>query len=255
MKFKHYLITGVVIYLASLIYMTPAQLIVNQLTRDDKNIALSDINGTLWNGSAKSARFQKHQLDEITWSFSAWRLFTAEISFNINALYKKKPITTVIGTSLSDTIKVHDLTAAIDAYVFGQLIDLPVGELDGDIEISIQQASWSQNSVPSIRGTATWKRSAIIIAEKAELGELIIDLDEDDDSPIVATIKNTPVDLAINGNAIVSDEGDYELNITLKPTTNASVNLRNSLKMVAKPQPDGSYKILNKGDLTQLGMM
>ena len=255
MKTKHYILTGVSVYLCSLIYLAPAKTIIDLVIADNANLSLSGVEGSLWNGSAENARFNKHQIDKLSWSFSAWRLLTAKLSYDVNGFYKDNSFVGTIGYSPTNTFSLNDFSTTIDAYTVGQLAGLPVGELGGTIEIDINKATWSQNTIPYIQGKTTWDQASITVVDKADLGEVVIEIDEDDTSPITAKINNTPGDLTIDGNAIVSEQGDYQLDISLKPASKANQNLRNSLKMIAKPLPDGSYKIVYKGDLSQLGLM
>lgn len=255
MKIHQYLITAIAAYFIFLIYTVPAAPVISILTGNIKGLSLPTIQGSLWNGSAQAAQYKKHEIRNLNWDFTIWRLFTGEISFDIDALFQDKAITASIGTSLTDTLTIHNLSATLDAYSLGQIADIPIGELAGLIDIEIDDASWSPDSIPNIKGKLLWQKAAIIIAERADLGELSFVIGKNETSPLHTSITNSSGHLDISGNVAVAHDGNYKLEITLKPNTKASQNLRNSLKLVTKPTPTGDYKINKSGSLSQLGLM
>ena len=255
MKIKHTLITAAVAYVAFLIYLAPAAPLFNLLINDNDKVSISSITGSLWRGNAESVQINNHKLIDVQWSFAVWRLFTGEISFDINASYKNNPIATSLGLSITGKRLLHNLTTSIQAFEAGKLANLPIGELDGILNIQIDQVSWALGNVPEITGTILWSKAAVIVAERAELGDLTIIIGENDISPLTAIIENVPGHLSVNGDIAVNDEGHYTLGIILKATKDASNNLRNSLKLIAKPQPNGTFEINNAGELSTLGFM
>ena len=255
MKIRHYLITAALAYFTFLIYLAPAAPIVKLLINDNDDISVSTITGSLWSGNAESLSINNHELKDAQWSFTAWRLLTAEISFDINASYKNNPVSGSLGTSITGKRLLHDFTASIKAFEAGKLADILIGELDGLLNIQIDEASWTPGTVPEISGTIFWKKAAYIVAEKADLGDVTILFSKNDTSPLIANIENIPGHLSVKGDIAVNDEGHYQLGVSLKPTKDASRNLRNSLKLVAKPLPDGNFEINNAGELSTFGFM
>lgn len=255
MKTKHYLLTALTAYIALIIYLAPANPILHLLTKDNNNIVISSVTGSIWSGNAKSIRVNRHEITDIHWSFTPWRLLTAEISFEINGLYHNQAISSSLSLTPTGNYLARNFTSTMSAYTVGKRFDIPVGELDGDLIINIEKASWSAGAVPKIAGEILWQKAAYIVAEKADLGDVTLFFDEDDSSPLTAAISNIAGHLSINGNIEVDDKGHYELSISLNPTNTASRNLRNSLKLVARPTSNGNFEINNAGELSTLGLM
>ena len=255
MKIKHYLITAALAYVTFLIYLAPAAPIFKSLISDNDKLSVSAITGSLWSGSAESLNINNHALKDVQWSFTAWRLLTGEISFDVHASYKNNPASGSLGISITGKRLLHDFTTSIKAFEAGKIADILIGELDGLINIQIDQASWAPGTVPEISGNIFWEKAAFIVAEKADLGDVSILFSKNDTSPLTANIENIPGHLNIKGNIVVNDEGHYKLGVSLIPTKGASRNLRNSLKLVAKPLPDGNFEINNAGELSTFGFM
>ena len=255
MKIRHYLITAVVAYLTFLIYLAPAAPLLDLATKNNDGISIVSVTGSLWSGNARSLHIKNHKIENVHWSFIPWRLLIGEASYDIQAQYKDNPISTSIGLTLTGKYLLHNLSATLAAYPTGKILDIPIGELDGDLKIAVNEAIWSANTVPKITGDILWEKAAYIVAERAELGDVTIMFSESDTSPLIAAIKNTPDHLSIDGNITVNAEGHYDLVISLTPTKKASKNLRDSLRLIAKSLQDGSFEINNAGELSSLGLM
>lgn len=255
MKARHYIATGVLAYILFLVASTPATtayLFNEQLP----HVKLQGLKGTLWNGSAQRVIISsKHILDDVSWSFCAWRLLTGELCLELDAYYQDNPFYGQVGKGLGGSVRVRDLVADIDAKTLGKLLEIPLGELSGNLSIEVASASWNQGSAPTADGLITWNDAAITVAETAKLGTMSIVLSESDNFPLNATITNKGGDIAIDGNANAVDDGTYNVELNLTPNSQATKNVRKSLEMFAQKQPNGSFIIKNSGNLDQLGLM
>jgi hypothetical protein len=100
-----------------------------------------------------------------------------------------------------------------------------------------------------------WKNATVSVAETARLGDLRIDITESDTQTLHASISNKGGEIKLEGEANVSEDGAYSLQLNLLPSQGASSNIRSSLGMFAKPKPDGSYQLENNGNLKQFGLI
>lgn len=255
MKTKHYLITAVAAYLVFLIHSLPAAPVLGYLTSGVERVKVSGISGSLWHGRATSVSIDDYRLDDLSWSFSAMQLLGTRFGFDIEAKFYNRPLSASVATSLWSRLHIADLSMQLDANRLGKIIDLPMGELTGMVELDLDEARWSPGQIPELHGHLSWHNAAILIAGATRLGDIDIDLQATDDSPLLATISNQGGQLDIDGQARVNPEAAYELNISLTPTKSANANLRNSLKFVAKPGAGGKYEIKRSGSLSQLGLI
>ena len=119
----------------------------------------------------------------------------------------------------------------------------------------VNNAVLAQGSVPVIDGTLNWNRATVTIAETADLGNVSILINEKDDSPLAASISNKGGHLSLDGKLTTTLQGDYSLQLTMKPNSTASDNLVSSIAMFARKQRDGNFILNNSGNLKQLGLM
>ena len=255
MRKRYYFFTGIVAYLLFLITTIPAAPVIG-LVKDRIPVSISNVSGTLWNGRAGmlSSR-QNIKLHNIEWSFVAWRLLLAKLSFDVAAVYNDAPVSTRLSSGITGTLAVSQLNMKLDAAQLASLISLPLGELSGELDLNIDNALIAAGAVPRVNGSVNWNRAAITVAETADLGNIAITINESEESPLAARIKNSGGHLALNGDFTTTEQGDYSLQLTMKPNASASSNLESSLGMFAKKQRSGDFLLNNKGNLKQLGLM
>jgi hypothetical protein len=210
----------------------------------------------LWSGRAGAITTNKNiTLKNVEWSFLPWRLLLASIAINVNAEFNNNPIDARLSTGISGNLSVDDLSMKLNAADVASLVSLPLGELSGIFQLHIDSAHIEQGLVPRVNGTLTWNRASVTIAERAELGNVSVLINEKDESPLSASISNKGGHLALNGTFTTSAQGEYSLQLSMKPNTTASSNLSSSIAMFARKQSNGEFIFNNKGNLKQLGLM
>ena len=255
MKKRYYFITAITAYLLILLATIPAKL-VTELINDNTPVAIQGVSGTLWNGEAYLVRIDNNiQLDQTRWSFNFWKLLIGKLSANIDTSFLDEPITAEAGTSFLGRIFINDLKATVAASNVTRLANIPLAQLDGPIILDIQHAQWKQGELPLASGTIKWNDASVTVAETASLGNVLVLLSESEQQLLNAEIKNEGGDISISGNAELLAEADYAAEITLVPNASASNNIRQSLGMFAKRQPNGEYNIKKSGTLSSLGLM
>ena len=256
MKKHHYLAVAVLAYLFFVIAGTPASTVLTLLDDKFPDLKTQGVSGSVWNGAAKQITFQsKYIIEQVNWSFCGWCLLTGEASFNVDAQYRQRPAHAQLGIGISGKMIARRLQTELDAKFIAELANIPFGELEGILAINLDILSWRQGEVPRAEGMLNWHNAAITVAETVNLGEVLIELSDSNDNPLTAAISNSSGQLNVNGDAHITDEANYELELKLAPSKKSSKNLRNSLSMIAKKQSDGSFLVINKGHLNQLGIM
>ena len=248
------ILIGVVSYLLFLIAQAPASLL-QQFLPAESGISLNGLQGALWSGRAGNVRIQQHQLSNVQWSFNGWKLFTGKLAADIKAQFRGQAVSASIGLSAPGALTLDDTRAQIDAATVGELVQIPIAQLGGRVQIALDHVELPRGAPPVASGMIIWKQASVTVAETVSLGDVNIQLQDAGDPPLLAVISNRGGDIRLSGKASVKRNGDYQLQLNLKPSTSSSDNVRNSLKMFARPQNDGSYQIDNNGNLKQLGLM
>ena len=255
MRRRHYIFTGIIAYFVFLVATVPAAPVIS-IVEDRIPVTINNVSGTLWSGRAGAITTNKNiTLKNVEWSFLPWRLLLASIAINVNAEFNNNPIDARLSTGISGNLSVDDLSMKLNAADVASLVSLPLGELSGIFQLHIDSAHIEQGLVPRVNGTLTWNRASVTIAERAELGNVSVLINEKDESPLSASISNKGGHLALNGTFTTSAQGEYSLQLSMKPNTTASSNLSSSIAMFARKQSNGEFIFNNKGNLKQLGLM
>jgi hypothetical protein len=143
----------------------------------------------------------------------------------------------------------------MEAATLAQLARIPLAELSGSISLTIDQLEWQPGQVPRASGHLQWNSAAVTVSETARLGDIIITLTENKKSPLQASISNRGGEIKLEGEANVSEDGNYSLKLNMLPDKSASRNVRSSLSMIAKPMPNGSFQLNNNGNLKSFGLI
>jgi hypothetical protein len=179
----------------------------------------------------------------------------ASIAINVNAELNDNPVNTRLSTGISGNLSVEDLDLKLDATDVSSLISLPLGELSGILQLHVDNAYLEQGRVPRVNGTLNWNQAGVTIAESADLGNITVLINDNDESPLSANISNKGGHLSLKGTFTASAQGDYSLQLSMKPNATASSNLSSSIAMFARKQGNGEFIFNNKGNLKQLGLM
>lgn len=255
MRRRHYIFTGIIAYFVFLVATVPAAPVIS-IVEDRIPVTINNVSGTLWSGRAGAITTNKNiTLKNVEWSFLPWRLLLASIAINVNAEFNNNPIDARLSTGISGNLSVDDLSMKLNAADVASLVSLPLGELSGIFQLHIDSAHIEQGLVPRVNGTLTWNRASVTIAERAELGNVSVLINEKDKSPLSASISNKGGHLALNGTFTTSAQGEYSLQLSMKPNATASSNLSSSIAMFARKQGNGEFIFNNKGNLKQLGLM
>lgn len=255
MRTRNYIITGIIAYFVFLIGTVPAAPVIH-LVDNRLPVIINNVSGTLWNGHAGTVETnQDITLKNVQWTLLPSHLLLASVAIDVTAELNDHPVNTRLSTGISGNLAVDDLDMKLDAVDIEPLIALPIGELSGEFHLQINSAYIKRGEVPRIDGTIDWKQATVTVAETADLGIVSVLINENDESPLAASISNKGGHLSLNGNFTTTAQGDYSLQLTMKPNASASSNLPSSIAMFARKQRNGEFILNNKGNLKQLGLM
>ncbi|RKZ60377.1 MAG: hypothetical protein DRQ44_12825 [Gammaproteobacteria bacterium] len=252
MKKKHYLLIAAFSYLFFLITAIPASTVVN-LVNNSTLVNIRGINGTIWEGDATLISINKTvELNNTKWTFTTWKLLLGQIAFQVTSEFDDRNVESEIGVSFLSKYFINDLTATLSAEKIASLANIPLVQLSGDINLSLEHAHWKKDELPLATGVITWTQAAITVADTVSLGKLTIALSENDQQFLLANINNIDGDLSVNGLAELIPEASYSVDIKLTPTASTSDNIKSSLSLFAKKQKNGDFLFKNTGQLNQL---
>ena len=254
MKRRYYILTAIISYLFFTLASTPAATAFSLLKSNVKlPFSLQGIDGSIWNGHAQRLNIPSApQVENLNWQLNPFSLLIAQINADVEADIYKNKLSGNISVSSSGDISASDIRTRLAGETVQKLIDLPLGEIDGDFEININSFELSNNT-PVVNGIIHWTNAKFTLADSVNLGNVELTIKPADDNALNAVIKNTGGDIYIEGQVMLSKNKAYDLDLTFKPLASANNNIKQSLAMFAKRQTNGAYLLKQKGNLNSLG--
>lgn len=256
MKKRYYILIAVLSYLFFTLSYIPAAKVIS-LTEEYTQLPVKSygVHGSLWNGGAEKVILKgRPPIDSIQWSINPAMLLLAQLNAEVKASIKNQNLIGNINISALGNISASNIRARIDAPVMQELIQMPLGELDGIFNINIESLELKQEGLPIVKGHLKWKNAKLTIVETVDLGFIDLLIDTNDNEQLTAKISNKKGLLLLDGSASLDNDKAYNMNLRLTPDIKATDSIRQSITMFAKRQTDGSFLVKRKGNLRDLGL-
>lgn len=255
-KKRHYILLAVLSYIFFTLSNVPASKVIS-LAEKQTNLPIKfyGVHGSLWNGGAQNLLISgQPSIDNLQWSINPLSLLLAKISSQLSASIKNQNIVGNLSLSALGTLQASDVRARIDSSVIQELLALPLGELDGTININIRSATLTNGTLPLIDASVNWKNAKLTVVDSVDLGQVDLEIQPTDDNKLSATLNNKQGELLLKGNAEVDASKAYSLDLLLTPQSNTPENVTRSLGMFARRQSNGSYQLKRNGNLSEFGI-
>ena len=111
---------GVVILILGLIIKLPARLAVHWFAPPE--VAISDIRGSAWSGSASEVSVVGIYVRDVQWEFSPLQLFTGALGYKVSATPVSGFLESGVSVGLSGALIVSDLRASLPLELFAEAV-------------------------------------------------------------------------------------------------------------------------------------
>lgn len=240
----------VVTYICFLIGTLPASLVLSYVSLP-ANITINQVEGTVWQGEAKSVSFKHINIEDIRWNTSFLALLTGSMQVDIEFGRGKNSLrgNGEIGYSRAG-IYAQDFTATASSewLIAASNIPLPV-TTKGQVKLTLAELQQGQPWCEQLDGSLTWSNAEV----ESLLGNIMINSAvanlSCDNGAIVGNIKQSSNQLKLSGIIKLADKGKYTLSAVLVPSNELPESIRSNLRYVGKQSGNGEYKINYAGRL------
>lgn len=243
------LLLGISSFFVFMLVTFPAEYAYQYVQARIKPLYLSNLDGTLWTGSAGVVQYQSEHLGELSWSLHPHDIIRGrlETDFSLNANQLQTSGTAgkeFFGTAYAENIEGH-----LSAAFFGKHIGIKTFTPAGKLRFSMQRMEFSpKGRLESAVGNIMWEQAGISSPAQVIFGNLNI-LVSTEKEGIVFNISDENSPIKIEANLLVCPDGKYELNGKLTPTPAAQEGFSKSLALLGKPDKNGVIKIKYAGRL------
>ncbi|MFK7914049.1 MAG: type II secretion system protein N [Pseudomonadales bacterium] len=149
---KRYLLVGILVLLAVVIYAAPASLLKQPLAAAG-DLRVSQLQGTLWNGSG-AVNVQNIALGTLRWQFAPARLLKAQAAFDYTLQGDHINLTGSAGRSFGPWLLEAD--GNVGSALVNQYLATYEIRMDGDLHLNTLALQASGHPVEQLSGSVDW---------------------------------------------------------------------------------------------------
>lgn len=245
------LLLGLAGFVFFMLMTFPADYAYQLIQKRIRVLSLSNLDGTLWDGSAGSVSYQSSPLGSLKWSVHPHDILRGHIETDFSLVSEHVNTTGTAGREIFGTAYTKNLNGYLPASLFGEHLGIKSFSPTGKLHFAMQRMEFSpKGRLESAKGTILWEQAGISAPAQAVLGNLNIEVSTKKEG-IVFNISDENSPIKVTADLLVCPDGKYELNGKLVPTPAAQTGLSKSLAMLGKPDKSGAIKIKYSGRLSR----
>ncbi|MDW6002643.1 type II secretion system protein N [Vibrio mangrovi] len=252
MKIKIMYVVGLVfVFVVSVLVHLPASMALKFIPQP-RELSLSGVGGTLWQGEVQSARWMNHDLGSLAWKLRPLAIFTGNISANV-ALGKRHESalrgTGEVGIGFTG-IYVRNLSLSAPARVVAENMNLPVPvNAEGAFKVVIQNYRYRSPFCAQAQGEITWTNAQIsMLAQSVPLEKVSARL-ACEDSQISLKGQQLSDMVQSEYSVTLTPKEDYQLQGWVKPSAHFPRLFSQWIQTHASTDAEGRYSFQSNGRL------
>ncbi len=213
-------------------------------------VALHQVEGTLWRGSARTVVIGGQIAGPLDWTFRPSALFTGRIEFRVGlSAGSGGRLDTIAGRSFDGALYLRNARAALALNDAALLAGQPDMGLNGRVNAELQRLRLDASGIARLEGRIDITGAGIGAPFNVTLGNFTAEL-ETAEQVIRATIKDREGPLQTDGVIVLNPDGNYRLNATLAVRDPANTQLAQAIAMMGRPDRNGRVTISQQGRIT-----
>lgn len=244
---------AIVVFFSTLFANAPAKLIPALLNASGIKVSALRVDGSMWDGNLQAGHITLQNndwfIDAVEWRLNPFSLFAGKLCLDIKSLQahgfslQGDACFDSNATLVSDTLS---LSSQVRNALALAKFPLPV---DGLASVSLEALKWSpEGGFEALKGVVDISNYSYQVAGKREvLGDYKMTLNAPNTNELLVSFIPTPALIQLSGEISAELSGAYKADLTFTPQPSASQALIDSLRFVAAPQDDGSYRFNYSG--------
>jgi len=235
---------GVVTLILGLIIKLPARLAVQWFAPSE--VAISDIRGSAWSGSASEASVAGIYVRDVQWEFSPFSLFTGALTYKVSATPVSGFIESNVSVGLSGALIVSDLRASLPLDLFSDVIG--ISGLQGNSSIQFDRLKIVDGMAVAADGTIQIADLYVPIAGRESLGGYKVEFFTLDDG-ISASVEDDDGVVDLAGSLQVKADRSYQFIAEVVANSRTPEGVRRQLRFLGPANERGQQELRLEGVL------
>lgn len=235
-------VIGVLAYGLFLVAHLPAAVVVPRLIPQGSGVTVAELEGSVWSGTARDVSVPPEaRLSRVSWRLRPGGLLAGVAALDAQIEGEGLDLDGRLGWRLlAGELHLENVRLALDAAVLYRFGAVPF-TLGGEIGGQVSRMSWKPGALPLIEGVATWRNAVVEMPAVPDLGEVGITASVEDDGSRIAW-DGEPGAVATQGTLVLDPPAEYSLSMGLTPVEEPEPGLRSVLRLLGRPDADGSYR-------------
>lgn len=250
MRLRWWLPLTAAVFLYSLLMQAPAAVVYGWLVPPSAPLRVDGLTGTLGAGSASAVDLGgRRVLDELHWRLHPLWLLLGRLDV---ALHCSTGRAQAVGSAQWGLggLRLRDVRADASLKDLLQLAGYSFIPAQGQIGLRLGRLQWSDGRLVALRGqlridALNWDLGSTPLA----LGSLTANLGTDGQGALTAKLSSLDGPLDVGGDARLAADGEYRVNLSIKPKPDAPPTLVGLLRGLGSPDLSGAYRLRRQGRL------
>ncbi|MGB1556267.1 MAG: type II secretion system protein N [Oceanococcaceae bacterium] len=239
-------------FAAGLVYLAPANKLLGLAGwQQSPQLQIHGVHGRLLHGRIDRLHSPQMPVDNLHWWLRPSALLLAQAKLKLDLRWGGGISAQGFvsrGLTAEDT-QLSDWKTRFPLARLQPLLRLPLLPLEGELDLSLEQASLNDQGRPTAVSGEVLLRGLrwTLLKPAAALGDYALRVSTQDDGTIVGELQDVEAALGAQGSISLNPEGRYVVDLRLSPRPNTPPMIRNSLPTVGKLGSDGSYALRYEG--------
>lgn len=163
MRFRQYLVLGVLVYLLVVLAHLPAASVLPRVLVGAPGVEFGGLSGSIWDGQAASLRVRGAELPALSWRLGFWSLLRgrAVLDFELGTAGAPLSAQGRLALGLGRRMELTGVDLRLPAGRVGPHLQLPGFELGGEFSLHLDRLVTDQLKLEALAGVLTWQQAEI----------------------------------------------------------------------------------------------
>ena len=229
----------------------PADLALRWFKPNLGPLQLSGVSGTIWEGRAASAAALGKPLGALEWRVEKAPMLFRRVVANLSLGGGPVSASGDATRDADGSILVQNVKFSFPAELSAPALDIPALKLLGTIDGSLAEGRVVGGWINGARGGARWRNAGVVGEAEARFGDVLAEFSSQPDGSIGGTVKDDGTSSLVVDGQFVVRSGEFDATVRLGARAD-DAQLREALRYIGEPQPDGTSLLKIHGQLVKL---
>ena len=248
---KSYLGAGLAGLLFCLVAYIPAPLLYQWLRNDwGPQVQAFGLSGTLWRGQAASVNLSGITLQSVEWRWRPQALLIGRVSHTLSAQTDGGSLQAIVSDPLlGNTLRISALNGNLPVEQLGPSVGLPVLPFSGNMRFALHSLQLRNGRPWLAEGDLDFRNLGFsFTSPPVTLGNYRAELSTAQKT-IQLAVSSEGGHLEASGTGQITREGQYQLDLKLRPQATAPSSVVSLLQPLGRPDAEGWYRLSRNGSL------